>query len=295
MSCSPRWSLNATSCPYGALLLGDVTLPHHATPVEYAAVLYSFVPAVIAVLAFLELARSRGKRAFYTLSFILLCVVVNEVILKSLISQPRPGYSGLMRDSSGGLIGSCCRTCGMPSTHATVATGLLALFLWDGLYRVVPDPCIDVQNSRNQWRVFECMPFIPQSILSYGQYTFLSFFWLALLAPVPLSRVVLHDHDVVQVIVGCFVGVVCACCFRHLAVTCLQPAFSRTAWRPDDLLPPAFKITLDGVPVAGAVITRDVVVSPAEQEMLRRPLSIPEPRLPIFPQMSEHRSSILEG
>lgn len=47
-----------------------------------------------------------------------LLLSVNELLVKRLVAEPRPGSMMELRGSHGLLEGSCVATCGMPSSHS---------------------------------------------------------------------------------------------------------------------------------------------------------------------------------
>ena len=136
-------------------------------------IFWSFIPyalMIVLLVTFLLVADTT------TLSFIFLpgiIAVVNEVLFKQILSQHRP-------------TGSCLyfKSYGMPSGHATTSIGLL----WYAILEI--------------W--------VDRPGLTLGSKAVLTSAVAFFLAPVPYSRVYLHDHFAAQVGVGAAVGFVLA-------------------------------------------------------------------------------------
>jgi len=221
-ACIPWWYNSTTGfagCPYGRRLPGDVTLPDHASFMDWSAVVYSYIPFIVPVAVFAELLITRGTRQLSVLLFTGMTTLGNEILVKQLMSQPRPGAlgpaPGLLTNIWGIHVGSCNITCGMPSSHSTMAIGFLMLTMFDGIIRIIPDTASlsqdwDVNTYPSIWKSFSVTPLSPKPVM----YTleFLGFFsvWMILLCPVPLMRVQLNDHSAEQVCLGSLLGVVYA-------------------------------------------------------------------------------------
>mmetsp|Transcript_76488 Transcript_76488/g.134941 ORF Transcript_76488/g.134941 Transcript_76488/m.134941 type:complete len:312 (-) Transcript_76488:37-972(-) len=221
--CTPWWVIDAAAgevatCPYGRKLPGDVTLPHDANPMEWIAVVYSYVPWLVIFGVIFELIFRRGTRQVLVLGFTVLSTSINELVVKRLILAPRPGAygpaPGAMTNINGVPIGSCCTTCGMPSSHATMSVGFLMLCLMDGILRIVPSQealspgwSKDKPFSRRTcWSMVSLTPLLPHQ--SFEQLEFIAYFviWFCLLIPVPMMRVRTHDHTASQAYVGGWLG-----------------------------------------------------------------------------------------
>ncbi|CAE8619675.1 unnamed protein product [Polarella glacialis] len=109
----PKLRSNST-CPYGRRLPGDVTLPHDASFIEWLAVIWSLLPYVIVVAVIIEFLLVRGTRQLSIIVFTGLVTCVNELVIKQLVVQPRPGalgvwhgdaWAGAMRDEHGRAVG----------------------------------------------------------------------------------------------------------------------------------------------------------------------------------------------
>lgn len=217
--CRPWW-YNVTSgsgyCPYGTRLPGDVTLPNDPAFLEWVAVAYSYLPWVIVALVLFEfLLERRGTRELSVLLFTGITTLINEFIVKNIMHQARPGAygpaPGAMRDQHGHPFGSCNHSCGMPSSHSTMASGFLFLTIFDGIMRVAPSMeslsgLDDPNGSKRIRKMLSCTPLSPRPVLSH--YECIGFFciWMLFMAPVPIMRVRLGDHSATQVISGCLLG-----------------------------------------------------------------------------------------
>ncbi|CAJ1455618.1 unnamed protein product [Effrenium voratum] len=222
-ACIPWW-YNATTgyegCPYGRRLPGDVTVPTDATFIEYVAVVYSYIPFLVPLGVLFELLVTRGTRQLSILVFTGLTTLMNEVCFKAFFSVPRPGAlgpaPGALTDSTGQHSGSCNTTCGMPSSHSTMAIGFLLLTMFDGIMRVVPDVYTlsqdheQVTMRQSLAKMITVTPLAPKQLMGSGEFMAFFFTWMVLLCPVPLMRVVLRDHTATQVCVGSTLGAVYA-------------------------------------------------------------------------------------
>mmetsp|Transcript_85936 Transcript_85936/g.267012 ORF Transcript_85936/g.267012 Transcript_85936/m.267012 type:complete len:564 (+) Transcript_85936:75-1766(+) len=248
-ACAHDWMRAHSECPYGWAGPGDVTFPdydkarrmHVAVDAEYDEsqfflyiwVLYSYVPCLVALVAAAKLlwpcrgvcpshgARSRGTRE---LAFGLLFVVIigaNELLIKPFVKQPRPEMS-------------CVSTCGMPSSHSALASGMLIMGLLDFALRATPrryvsgctpapvaDPEPDGPRARllrsgRRWlaRAWYDQLFSLQLATfdepSTRQLLVYAVFFVVLMLPVPLSRVQLSDHTPTQAALGVIVGAAAA-------------------------------------------------------------------------------------
>ncbi|CAK9086313.1 unnamed protein product [Durusdinium trenchii] len=195
-------------------LPGDVTLPHDTRFIDWVAVVYSYIPFVIPLLVFCELLITRGTRQLSILLFTGMTTLANELLVKPFCALPRPGAlgpaPGVLTNSLGEHAGSCNTSCGMPSSHSTMAIGFLMLTMFDGIIRVKPDTFLlsqeEVEMQQTLREMISVTPLAPKRVM--GNTEFLGFFftWMILLGPVPMMRVVLRDHTAVQVCVGGLLG-----------------------------------------------------------------------------------------
>ncbi|CAL1153878.1 unnamed protein product [Cladocopium goreaui] len=221
--CIPWW-YNATvgfeGCPYGRRLPGDVTLPNDARFIDWVAVVYSYIPFVVPVLVFAELLCTRGTRQLSVLLFTGMTTLMNELLVKPFFATARPGAfgpaPGALTDSFGQPAGSCNTTCGMPSSHSTMAIGFLMLTMFDGIIRLKPDSNVltqdkdEVEMQQRLKEMISVTPLAPKRVMSNTEFLGFYFTWQLLLGPVPLMRVVLHDHTAAQVCLGGMLGAVYA-------------------------------------------------------------------------------------
>lgn len=208
-ACVPDWATcsNFTDavCPYGVRLAFDVTFSndvHQWSPAGHIVLIFmSYVPVVIIVLAILELFVRRGTRQLNFCLFYGYVVALNEFMWKRLVSQPRP-------------VGSCNSTCGMPSSHGAISFGTFAFLFLDLSFRVDPlSPAVltAIPNSPRcmSFYLADVCSLVPLSnarSISNWQFIRMVGFWGYLLLLVPVSRVLLRDHSVSQVSLGCAIG-----------------------------------------------------------------------------------------
>jgi membrane-associated phospholipid phosphatase len=170
------------ACTHAFALL-EVSVPLAPSTLDTLAVLYSFVPwAGCLVLAMVVVRKQRDEvYAARILALLLTAMLaINELILKKVLQEPRPERS-------------CLRSHGMPSSHSLLSIGVLSYVALELLW----GDCT-LNGFRHRTR-------------RDATGLFLSLF--ALLAPVPFSRVHLHDHHGSQVVMGSALGVVLACLF----------------------------------------------------------------------------------
>lgn len=114
-----------------------------------------------------------------------------------------------------------------------MAMGYFALMFCDAIFRVRPKVPLTMDNAKREhklwqqhapiaslwtspWLLFKVqfrftmkvMPLAADDAMDAFDFTAFAFYWGILLLPVPFSRVVLHDHTALQVMVGSLVGTV---------------------------------------------------------------------------------------
>jgi membrane-associated phospholipid phosphatase len=177
-------------------------------------VFYGYVPALLILFAFLDIvvrplcySCGIGTRELAFLLFVIFQVSIGEGIIKKLFKVPRPEQS-------------CCTTCGMPSSHSTISVGLFALLLLDALWRSTNG--LDDRTwsmSRRRIEVLGRVSFACTRNLSLR----FVLCWGAILLPVPLTRVALHDHTLAQVVIGSAIGCAEAILFWTFLQSILVP------------------------------------------------------------------------
>lgn len=169
------------ACSHGFALL-EISIPFAPTLTDAAAVSYSFVPWVGSVLLFVvALDRKREVYAARLVALLLTSmIVINELVLKKVLQEPRPERS-------------CLRSHGMPSSHALLAIGVLSYVALELLWG---DQSLNGFRARSK---------TDAATLFCGL--------LVILGPVPFSRVHLHDHHESQVAMGSALGVLLAAVF----------------------------------------------------------------------------------
>jgi len=228
--CLPWWLKEdgSAECPYGKYLWGDVTFPKNASVMDFIAVVYSFIPFAVVALVCVEFLLRRGTKELSVIMFACFSAASNEFVFKHLLLMPRPGFlgpgPGTLTDMNGNHVGSCARTCGMPSSHSTMSVGFMLLMLFDGLLRFASSvsskkPEEPTEHTfMTRLRSFSAAPLAPEPGMTHSEYILYLSKWLILLAPVPMMRVALYDHSVSQVSVGSLLGAFYAVCWFQLAM-----------------------------------------------------------------------------
>lgn len=189
---------------------------------------WSITPYIYMSPAFIEFVgfKSRwGTRQVCFLYFVGFLVVCNEFIIKRFCEQARPGASGQLTDDMGNKVGSCNLTCGMPSSHASMAFGFFTLLVYDGISRVVPSPRQLGAENLNLEPYFGVLS--PNPIITHHQLALCIVLWGVLLLPVPIARVILYDHSATQVLVGGALGGVYATIWFGLVMKIILPRLQR--------------------------------------------------------------------
>ncbi|KAF4667349.1 hypothetical protein FOZ61_008363 [Perkinsus olseni] len=200
-ACLPQWYVDSDSeCPYGTHLAGDVTLPYDAGFLQGLSVMFGYVPYAAGIFLILIMFWRRGLHEYSIILFGIIVVVSNEFGWKHIVAQPRP-------------VGSCCITCGMPSSHAVIATALWTILVLDFSYRVGQTPqgnSVSPSSFVSRFRTFlHAGHILPTaSVISQDHFVVAAGFWSLALLPVPLSRVILKDHTAQQVFMAGIIGVV---------------------------------------------------------------------------------------
>lgn len=157
-----------TMCNGTAVHGFDVTVPDQMDFLTGLAVFYSFLPWFVTLCVMIWNVINRSILAICNIAIGVTLIVVNELIIKKIVSQPRPA-------------GSCLTSQGMPSSHSLLA---VTFSLW---------PALEALFHTKQWD--------PRKKAG-----FIALVWILLL-PVPASRVKLQDHSELQVGVGSAMGV----------------------------------------------------------------------------------------
>mmetsp|Transcript_45530 Transcript_45530/g.105532 ORF Transcript_45530/g.105532 Transcript_45530/m.105532 type:complete len:341 (+) Transcript_45530:137-1159(+) len=213
--------LEKHQCPYGIALPGQVTWPQppeklesvsaHMDWLKALAVIYSYLPYIVAFHFAVNFALRRGTRQLAVVGFLVCMVGLNELFVKHVFHADRPGTMLQVKDANGRLAGSCSETCGMPSSHSMLATGLLLLLSLDISFRVESQ----VWYAKSMLQEI-LLPIADEDTLTPREFLYVWLFWWTVLAPVPLSRIILFDHTPQQAVIGCAHGVVYATCWWRM-------------------------------------------------------------------------------
>lgn len=270
-------------CPFGTLLLFDVTWPgpptdqlaEHVEPsdiLKKVAVIYGYVPFLPLGCVLGQFCCRRGTRQLWVLLWVMLLVLINEKIIKKLTLQPRPGALLELRGPHGRFEGSCAHSCGMPSSHSALAIGWFVLSFLDAAFRIVTEPVTrnDVEARSSEWwlkakppegsilseesekasafcAMFCVVPWVQQDVLTRTEFVAFVAFWAILMLPVPFMRVVLHDHSTNQAACGMLIGGILAIAW----------------WRVVRVLQRRYQ-TLEGKKVCHGLLTHDYIFCPQQ-------------------------------
>mmetsp|Transcript_27996 Transcript_27996/g.73843 ORF Transcript_27996/g.73843 Transcript_27996/m.73843 type:complete len:687 (-) Transcript_27996:213-2273(-) len=219
--CDPpahTWTTQFKDCPYGWAGPGGVTWPdwklaqkNNVTalldsgsgPLLYnASVVFCYIPYVVALWACVVLVLRRGTRELHFVLFIAIATG-STTLLKMSSVQARPEQS-------------CLSSCGMPSSHSALAVGFFMLHFFDFMTRARPvlpsfygDMSIGPDPRR--WLHHLCEVYVTSSLSAWDEITHAQQLmhlagWMCILLPVPLARIVVHDHSPLQVFAGMFMG-----------------------------------------------------------------------------------------
>lgn len=194
-----------SACDGTALPL-QVTWPNNPDFWQVISVVYGYVPWLLSLGIAVLFLIFRGTRELTVGLLVGLIAGINEVI-KILVDQPRPPES-------------CLTSRGMPSSHSAVAIGLFLFLVLDAAYRLKPllTPNNNHSCSQSFIRMLKGMMILPFGSLTQGEFSSYLAIWSILLLPVPLARVVLHDHSPSQALAGTFVGMVAVCIWFPLSL-----------------------------------------------------------------------------
>jgi hypothetical protein len=142
LACAPSWYYDGQGCPYGTRLPGDITLPHGATWFTYLCVFWGYVPFAVSLLSTAEFICKRGTREAAVVLFNAVVVFTNEIIVKNLLDDPRPGSAANGDKYRGAFVGSCNISCGMPSSHATISVRRLYAIASCCTCAATPNGCV---------------------------------------------------------------------------------------------------------------------------------------------------------
>lgn len=283
--CLPTWYTRQQSCPFGYTIPGSVTVPNNLDFAKAVAVVYSLIPFIVVLANGFELILRRGTRQISFLIFSGVIALSNEVIVKRVWAQPRPGALEKLTDEHGHLVGSCLISCGMPSSHAALSIGFLVLMICDGIYRVVPSKDemeIGVQRSVNFRCKHECLctwftatPLSPTSLMSHREFVYFFSVWFVLLVPIPIMRVIVYDHSCDQAVLGSLLGFIYGILW-FLFMHVVARRFSKNIGQyfcygliKHDYKPAEFRVRLNNLrDVVGSVVLKGAeIVMPPEQDL----------------------------
>jgi len=160
-------------------MLFEVTVPASPTAWEALAVFYGYTPVLyVGLLLVVCVIKKGGTREFSYIVLSLISLMVAFVV-KAIVKEERP-------------LGSMCRaTLGMPSSHSSMSLAWITLLALD---------------------MTACQPKPMRHSVMVVALTML------LLLPVPVARIILHDHSPIQTMVGCLLGVTLGCAWFGLTV-----------------------------------------------------------------------------
>lgn len=151
-------------------------------PLNIITLVYGYLPFVIPLVFFIDVVVERRFIAFYGLAVSAVVTVLNEVVLKPIVKDPRPEGSANRKYNE--ITKKWEMKPGMPSGHVLNATTTM---VWCLLEVALRGPGFDVQ------------PFLTVNIL---------LLILVCMAPVPWARIYNKDHSLAQCTVAGAIGVV---------------------------------------------------------------------------------------
>jgi len=238
-------------CPYGVALPMSVTWPvpprelrgvvSPCSFMKMLAVAWSLSPFVVFLWVAVDLlvvrrSRQNLERHMPVLAFLAISLLLTELVLKKVLSEPRPGNLLQVTDYAGRFAGSCLDTCGMPSSHSALACGWFLLMLFDAVPRAhpvrvqfdeslterlgagedfvlsgsqrrrLPEMERNGRRRRGELRALLLAPWAQWETLTQRELLAVVLAWGFLMLPVPFMRVVLYDHSLSQVASGCALG-----------------------------------------------------------------------------------------
>jgi len=188
--------LNKDNCAHGTGLPGDVTAPSDPNIGEMVSIAYGFFPYVLGLVCLVEVFRRQTVWPLQLVCMAVVIVLLNEAVVKRLVSQDRPS-------------GSCLHSKGMPSSHAELSIGFWFLFHLEVGTKWHSGLTANYCSLVSSWK---------EGLQPWPAWRNVVVLLLVdiLLLPVPFTRVVLHDHSWAQVGVGALLGCVVASCWYCL-------------------------------------------------------------------------------
>lgn len=215
------WGENKNlSCPFGTSAIGDITIPHDLSFGTVICVIYSYLVYVLGAGAVLEMLLLRNTRTAIWCALMALMVSLTEMCIKPLLAWPRPGYD-IPANADADAQGSCNLSCGAPSTHGLVAYMTLLVYVLDASSRLETHQ--ESQITPPSWRVYlSCVPFTGARRVHWS--TFFKGFvkWMFLVGPIPLCRIVLHDHSAPQMLLSLAIAVLGGSCLWFMGMRFLR-------------------------------------------------------------------------
>eukprot|EP00440_Ansanella_granifera_P053328 gb/GFBE01057808.1/.p1 GENE.gb/GFBE01057808.1/~~gb/GFBE01057808.1/.p1 ORF type:complete len:273 (+),score=52.24 gb/GFBE01057808.1/:1-819(+) len=164
-----------------AILQVTWRFPVDPNPLNIIALIYGYLPFLVPVLFFIDVVVERRFLPFYGLVVSAIVTVLNEVILKPIVKDPRPDGSANRQQNK--ETGKWEMKPGMPSGHVLNASTTM---VW----------CLLEVSLRGPG--FDDHPFLTYRLL---------FIILLLMAPVPWARIYNQDHSVAQCVVAGMIGI----------------------------------------------------------------------------------------
>jgi len=182
--------LDKDNCTHGTGLPGDVTAPSDPSIGDIVSIGYGLMPYVLGLVCLVEVFRGQTVWPLQLVLMAVVIVVLNEAIVKRLVSQDRPS-------------GSCLHSKGMPSSHSELAIGFWFIIHLE----------VGTKWHSGLTPNFSCLfRSWKEGLQPWPTWRNVMILMLVdvLLLPVPFTRVVLHDHSWAQVGIGAMIGCVVA-------------------------------------------------------------------------------------
>eukprot|EP00927_Polykrikos_kofoidii_P058836 TRINITY_DN5360_c0_g2_i1.p1 TRINITY_DN5360_c0_g2~~TRINITY_DN5360_c0_g2_i1.p1 ORF type:complete len:327 (+),score=29.06 TRINITY_DN5360_c0_g2_i1:128-1108(+) len=207
------------------------------TMLQKLAIFWSVIPWIVMIFVFQCFLFRRGIRQLSVFLYLLVAFGVGFVLMPR-DHHPRPGTFFQNTDSKGRFVGSCVALCGLPCFSSLASAGSLVHFFVDAAFRIQTGSCLYCDPNRRRrsststggssyqsqiiprsatssgsravksWLRLESLsPLAPQVTLTHKESLSFFVFWLALMGPIPMMRVILYDHTAAQAFTGWVIGI----------------------------------------------------------------------------------------
>ena len=167
----------------------QISLPVHFDIINGLSYMSSWVPTVYIVVLFIAMVLKPTPTKIAYLSVFASSLILNEFLIKPIVSQPRPCGTCLCPPNH--------RCQGMPSSHSVVSIATYTFFLLEFCFRRQYSIASKPTSTGDASRGYD----------DTKKVIFIVLVVTLLFLPVPISRVMLLDHSVAQISIGSMIGV----------------------------------------------------------------------------------------